>query len=70
MDNIYVAHGLETTPDIMRNGETLLVITFTETEGMAAKEPVDQLENDVSEVSGSSSEEEECNYYDANPVSN
>jgi len=54
----------------MRNGETLLVITFTETEGMAAKEPVDQLENDVSEVSGSSSEEEECNYYDANPVSN
>jgi len=29
MDNIYVAHGLETTPEIMHNGETFFVMKFT-----------------------------------------
>jgi len=29
MDNIYVAHGSETTPEIMHNGETFFVMKFT-----------------------------------------
>jgi len=29
MDNIYVAHGSETTPQITHNGETFFAIKFT-----------------------------------------
>ena len=29
MDNIYVEHGLETTPEIMHNSETFFVMKFT-----------------------------------------